>query len=93
MNLIFRIIFSYLTTGIITIVLAVIGAMVYSLYYRNLRNEPYKLLKFGYKCQTSGNEKGEVNKMSAKDWILLILLWPISVIGGLVVIEKILNDL
>ena len=93
MNLIIRIVFSYLTTGIITIALAVIGANIYALYYHNLRNEPYKLLKFGYKCQTCGNNKGEVNKFSVKDWIMFILLWPIGVIGGLVLVEKILNDL
>ncbi len=93
MNLIIRIIFSYLTTGIITIALAVIGANIYALYYRNLRNEPYKLLKFGYKCQTYGNRNGEVNKASVKDWIILILLWPICVICSLMIIEEILNDL
>lgn len=93
MNLIIRIVFSYLTTGIIVIAIAVIGAIIYALYYHNLRNEPYKLLKFGYKCQTYGNEKGEVNKVSVKDWIILISLWPICVIYSLVLIEDILKDL
>lgn len=83
----------YLVTGVIGLVLFLIIAMVYCLYYRGLKKEPYKLLKFGYKCQTYGNEKGEPNKITIAHILVMITLWPIVIIYNAKLIDDILSEL
>lgn len=93
MNSVFMFIMDYLVTGMIGIVLFLIITIIYCLYYRGLRSEPFKLMKFGYKCQSYGNKKGEANKIRVIDFIVMIALWPIVIIVNAKIIDDILSEL
>ena len=91
MNLILKIIFDYLAVGVVAIVLFLIIVSVYCRLY--LMKEPYKLLKFGYKCSTFGNKDGKVNQITLMQWIVTFTLWPIVLICSAIILDKVISEL
>lgn len=91
MNLILKIIFDYLAVGVVAIVLFLIIVTIYCRLY--LMKEPYKFLRFGYKCSTFGNKDGKINQITLGQWIVTFTLWPIAIIGAAMILDEVISEL